>query len=85
MPVWICRRRAALQNPKHAPARVKFLDRVNFYGQVTEFDVQGRVLIPGRLRDAAGMAGDVDVLGQVEFSKCGTTTGSDQAQSSLHG
>jgi len=29
--------------------------------------VQGRVLIPLRLRDAAGMSGDVDVLGQVDY------------------
>jgi MraZ protein len=40
---------------------------VNYYGQVTEFDVQGRVLIPPRLRDSAGMAGEVDVLGQITY------------------
>jgi MraZ protein len=30
-------------------------------------DTQGRVLIPARLRDAAGMSGGVDVLGQVDY------------------
>jgi MraZ protein len=67
MPIWIAVEERLSKIPSTHPARVKFLDRVNFYGQVTEFDVQGRVLIPARLRDAAGMAGDVDVLGQVEF------------------
>jgi len=67
MPVWIAVEERLSKMPSTHPARVKFLDRVNFYGQVTEFDVQGRVLIPPRLREAAGMAGDVDVLGQVEF------------------
>ena len=67
MPVWIAVEERLSKMPSTHPARVKFLDRVNFYGQVSEFDVQGRVLIPARLRDAAGMTGDVDVLGQVEF------------------
>jgi MraZ protein len=67
MPVWIAVEERLSKMPSTHPARVKFLDRVNFFGQVTEFDVQGRVLIPTRLRDAAGMTGDVDVLGQVEF------------------
>jgi len=67
MPVWVAVEDRLSKMPSTHPARVKFLDRVNFYGQVTEFDIQGRVLIPGRLREAAGMTGDVDVLGQVEF------------------
>ena len=53
--------------PSTHPARLKFLDRVNYFGQVGEFDVQGRVLIPSRLRDAAGMTGDVDVLGLSDY------------------
>lgn len=67
MSVWIAVEERLSKMPSTHPARVKFLDRVNFFGQVTEFDVQGRVLIPARLREAAGMTGDVDVLGQVEF------------------
>ncbi len=67
MPVWLAVEERLSRMPSTHPARVKFLDRVNYFGQVTEFDVQGRVLIPARLRDAAGMSGDVDVLGQVEF------------------
>ena len=64
---WLAVEQRMSRMPSAHPARLKFLDRVNYYGQVGEFDVQGRVLIPGRLRDAAGMAGDVDVLGQMSY------------------
>ena len=42
------------------------LDRVNYFGQAAEIDSQGRVLIHQRLRESAGMAGEVDVLGSVD-------------------
>ena len=54
MSVWMAVEDRLSKMASTHPARVKFLDRVNFYGQVTEFDAQGRVLIPARLRDAAG-------------------------------
>ncbi len=67
MTEWLAVEERIRRMPSAHPARLKFLDRVNYYGQVGEFDVQGRVLIPGRLRDAAGMTGDVDVLGQMSY------------------
>jgi MraZ protein len=67
MPEWVAVEQRLARMPSTHPARLKFLDRVNYYGQATEFDIQGRVLIPGRLRDAAGMTGDVDVLGQLTY------------------
>ena len=67
MPVWLGVEQRMSRMPSTHPARVKFLDRVNFYGQALEFDTQGRVLIPAKLREGAGMVGDVDVLGQVDF------------------
>ena len=67
MPVWILMERRIAQMPSTHPARMKFLDRVNFYGQVAELDPQGRVLIHPRLRDSAQMTGEVDVLGQQNF------------------
>jgi MraZ protein len=67
MPVWLGVEQRLSRMPSSHPARTKFLDRVNYYGQALEFDSQGRVLIPARLREAAGMIGDVDVLGQVDF------------------
>jgi MraZ protein len=64
MPVWLEIEQKLGEMPSTHPARLRFLDRVNYYGQVAELDAQGRVIIPVRLRDAASMAGDVDVLGQ---------------------
>ena len=45
----------------------KFLARTSYFGQATEFDQQGRVMLPWQLRDVAGMSGDVDVLGQIDY------------------
>ena len=67
MPVWLAIEQRLARVPSINPARTRFLDRVNYFGQASAFDVQGRVLIHPRLRDAAGMAGDVDVLGQVDY------------------
>ena len=67
MAVWLAIEQRLAQVPSINPARTRFLDRVNYFGQVTEFDGQGRVLIPPRLRESAGMAGEVDVLGQVDY------------------
>lgn len=50
--------------PQSHPARQRFLERVNFFGQVAQVDAQGRILIPQILRKMASMEGDVGVLGQ---------------------
>jgi MraZ protein len=67
MPVWLEIEEKLGAMPSTHPSRLRYLDRVNYYGQIGELDVQGRVLIPVRLRDAATMAGDVDVLGQFNY------------------
>ncbi len=67
MPVWLGVEERLRRMPSTHPARLKFLDRVNYFGQLSEFDNQGRVSLQPRLRDSAGMAGDVDVLGQVDY------------------
>jgi len=67
MPVWIDIEEKLAKMPSAHPSRLRFLDRVSFFGQAGELDVQGRVLIPVRLRDSATMAGDVDVLGHYDF------------------
>lgn len=67
MPVWLDVERRLSQVPSINPARQRFLDRVNFFGQVAELDPQGRVLMQPRLRESALMHGEVDVLGQQSF------------------
>src|SRR5262245_3458838 len=67
MAVWSDIEKRLSQIPSAHPSRLKFLDRVNFYGQVSEIDSQGRVVIPPRLRESASMVGEVDVFGQVNY------------------
>ncbi|MCM3878746.1 MAG: hypothetical protein ND807_01435 [Vicinamibacterales bacterium] len=67
MPVWAAIEQKLSTIPSTHPSRLKFLDRVNFYGQVTEIDSQGRVVIPSRLRESATMVGEVDVFGQMNY------------------
>lgn len=63
MPVWLALEEKLASTPSTLPARIKFLDRVNYFGQSAEIDAQGRVLIHPRLRESAGMDGEVDVFG----------------------
>ena len=67
MPVWLEIEQKLGAMPSTNPSRLRFLDRVNYFGQAAELDVQGRVIIPVRLRDSATMTGDVDVLGQFNY------------------
>jgi MraZ protein len=67
MPVWQAVERKLGAMPSTHPARLRFLDRINYYGLTAEIDVQGRLLIQPRLRDAASMTGEVDVLGQYDY------------------
>jgi MraZ protein len=53
--------------PSMDPARRKFLDRTNYFGQQAELDSQGRILIHPLLRRSAGVVGDVAVLGYLTY------------------
>ena len=53
--------------PSMDPARRKFLDRTNYYGQQATMDGQGRVLIHPLLRKSADVVGDVAVLGYLTY------------------
>jgi MraZ protein len=63
MAVWAEIERKLAAMPSSHPAKMRFLDRVNFFGQSATLDRQGRVVIPPLLRESAGMAGLVSVLG----------------------
>ena len=66
MPIWLDMERKLLAMPGNHPSRLKFLDRVNYYGQTGELDGQGRVVIPAHLRESASIVGDVRVLGRID-------------------
>ncbi|HEY0077796.1 MAG TPA: division/cell wall cluster transcriptional repressor MraZ [Pyrinomonadaceae bacterium] len=53
--------------PSMEPARRKFLDRTNYYGQQATLDAQGRILVHPLLRKSAGIAGEVAVLGYLTY------------------
>ncbi len=67
LPVWLDIEQKLGAMPSTHPSRLRFFDRISYFGQLAELDVQGRVLIPARLRDAATIAGDVDVLGLLSY------------------
>src|SRR5262245_9713011 len=63
MAVWLDIERRLAAMPSSHPAKQRFLDRVNTFGQTAAMDSQGRVLIPQMLREQAAMTGEVSVLG----------------------
>ena len=63
MAVWLEVERKLAQVPSTNPSKLRFLDRVNFFGQVATMDAQGRVVLPQMLRESAAMTGEVSVLG----------------------
>ena len=52
--------------PSGHVAKKKFLLRTSYFGQVTELDGQGRLLLPPVLREAAQTLGEVDVFGALD-------------------
>ena len=49
------------------PTKRKFLLRTSYFGQTVELDGQGRLLLPGVLRETAQIKGEVDVLGSLNY------------------
>jgi MraZ protein len=67
MPVWLDVEQRLLKMPASHPSRGKFLDRVSYYGQTSELDAQGRIVVPSLLRDSASIVGDVRVFGKLDY------------------
>lgn len=53
--------------PRMDPAKKKFLDRTNYYGQMQAVDGQGRILIHPLLRTGAELSGEVIVMGYLTY------------------
>ena len=67
MPVWLEIEARLSRMPANHPSRLKFLDRVNYYGQTAELDQQGRIVVPAHLRESASIVGDVRVFGRLDY------------------
>jgi MraZ protein len=65
MSVWLAVEEKLSRMPNNHPSRLKYLDRVNYYGHASELDGQGRVVIPASLRTSAAIVGDVRVFGHI--------------------
>ena len=66
LPVWYDFQSRLAKVPSASVAKTKLLERVNYYGQVSTMDTQGRVLVPAVLRDVANIKDDVVVLGNTD-------------------
>lgn len=66
MPVWYDFQGRLAKVPSTSQAKVKLLERVNYFGQTGTIDAQGRVLVPAVLRSVAGIADDVVVIGNTD-------------------
>ena len=64
--VWLEIEQKLLRMPANHPARLKLLDRVNYFGQSSELDGQGRIVVPALLRESASIVGDVRVFGRID-------------------
>lgn len=66
LPVWEQFEERLLELPSTDRTKRRFLERVGYYGQQTQLDAQGRVVIPQILRDSAEMAGETVVSGRLD-------------------
>ena len=66
MPVWFDFQARLAKVPSTSVAKQKMLERVNYFGHATTIDGQGRLLVPSVLREVAGIADDVVVLGNTD-------------------
>jgi MraZ protein len=66
LPEWEKQEARLLAMPSTNPARNRYLERVNFYGQQTRLDAQGRLVLPQLLRANAGLDGEVVVSGHID-------------------
>jgi MraZ protein len=67
LPEWEAIEKRLSLLPSMDPARRKFLDRTNYFGQQQTMDAQGRVLIHPLLRKSSQVVGDVVVLGFLTY------------------
>ena len=63
MPVWADFQSRLAKVPSTSVAKTKLLERANYFGHAAAIDTQGRLLIPTVLRNVAGIADDVVVIG----------------------
>jgi MraZ protein len=64
--VWQAIEERLVAAPAVHRSKMKFLERVNYFGQQEKIDGQGRALLPAILRETSGLTGDVVVTGNID-------------------
>ena len=72
MPVWLEIEQKLSKMASTHPSRLKYLDRVNYYGQEGELDSQGRVVIPRTCERAHRLSAKYECSDASITSKSGT-------------
>lgn len=67
MEVWVRIEERIARVSSMNPSVMRFKSAVNYYGQASTMDAQGRLLIHPLLRDRADVRGEIVVLGQQDF------------------
>jgi MraZ protein len=67
MDVWLRIEERMARASSLNPSVMRFKNAVNYFGQSTPMDAQGRILLHPLLRERADVRGDVVVLGQQDF------------------
>ena len=67
MDVWLRVEERLARASSLNPSVMRFKSAVNYFGQASPMDAQGRILIHPLLRDRANVRGEVVVLGQQDF------------------
>ena len=66
LPVWQGIEERLAAAPAVHRSKMKFLERVNYFGKQERMDGQGRALLPAILRETSNLAGDVVVTGNID-------------------
>lgn len=66
LPVWEAIEERLAKLPATSPAKRRFLEVTAYFGSEVEPDAQGRFVIPPILREAAGLSGEVAILGMMD-------------------
>ena len=67
MDVWVRVEERLARASSLNPSVMRFKNAVNYFGQATPMDSQGRILVHSLLRERADVRGEVVVLGQQDF------------------
>jgi MraZ protein len=67
MDVWLRVEERLARASSLNPSVMRFKNAVNYFGQATPMDAQGRILVHPLLRERADVRGEVVVLGQQDF------------------